>query len=86
MSAPRTTFPNGGGQPSPLSVHIEKNESTHICVARSEYKGRPYIDVRTYVQNDLGDFLPTKKGVTVSPELLPSLIAALRRVEMEGGD
>jgi hypothetical protein len=56
---------------------IEKNSINKIRVAVNEYKGRRYIDVRTLFQGEDGAWVPTKKGVALSPDRMPELIRLL---------
>jgi len=37
-------------------------------VSTESYKGRDYLDIRIYYQDNEGEWKPTRKGVTVSPE------------------
>ena len=48
-----------------------------IIIALKEFKGREYIDIRTHFENSDGDWIPTKKGVTFSPENLDEMIELL---------
>ena len=45
-----------------------------IIIALKEFKGKEYIDIRTHFENSDGDWIPTKKGVTFSPENLYEMI------------
>ena len=49
-----------------------------IIIALKEFKGKEYIDIRTHFENDDGDWIPTKKGVTFSPESLDEMIEVLK--------
>ena len=64
-------------------VEIEKSDIARIRVSRSIYRGHEFIDVRTFVKDDAGEFIPTQKGITVPPEQLDTLIHALRRLQLE---
>ena len=45
-----------------------------LQISINEYKGKSYLDMRIYYTTDDGlNWLPTKKGVTVSPENLELL-------------
>lgn len=68
----------------PLAFELEKNDLARIRVSRTTFKGHEFIDVRTFVKNDLGDFIPTQKGVTIAPEQLPTFISGLQRIQSEG--
>ena len=71
-----------------LIAAIEKNSLDAIRIALIEYKGKQYVDIRTYTQVDREpEPIPTKKGLTIAPALLPELIAALQQAHQQlGGD
>lgn len=52
-----------------------------IIVAFKEFKGKEYIDIRTHFQNDKGDWIPTKKGITLSPDNLDDMIDLLKKAK-----
>jgi len=59
---------------------VDKNSRERIEVRAAEYQGHQYIDIRTYWR--IGDddaWKPSKKGVTLKPELVSELIAVLRK-------
>lgn len=62
-------------------VDIEKRENEIIRISIREYKGHDYVDVRQYFKGTEDDFLPTKKGVTFSPELIDDVIEALQSLK-----
>lgn len=37
------------------------------------YRGRQYVDLRIYFQDNAGEFRPTKKGIRLSVDLLDEL-------------
>ena len=45
---------------------IDKTETERIQIELKSYKGKEYMDIRIFFKNDEGEWLPTKKGVTVS--------------------
>jgi hypothetical protein len=49
-----------------------------IIVALKEFKGKEYVDIRTHFENNDGDWIPTKKGITLSPESLDEMIDLLQ--------
>ncbi|HOV90522.1 MAG TPA: transcriptional coactivator p15/PC4 family protein [Syntrophorhabdaceae bacterium] len=49
-----------------------------IKVALKEFKGKRYVDMRTYFENDEGEWIPTKKGITFSPDLLEDVLKILK--------
>ncbi|MCU0596609.1 MAG: transcriptional coactivator p15/PC4 family protein, partial [Desulfobacterota bacterium] len=53
-------------------VHsFPKNPLEEVRISLSVYRGKQYIDLRIYYKGDDGEFHPSKKGLTVSPDLLP---------------
>ncbi len=56
---------------------IQKTGTDKIIVTVKEFKGKTYVDVRTFFENDEGEMIPTKKGVSLTPENLDELIRLL---------
>ena len=57
----------------PIAI-IPKNSMDEIRVMWSEYKGHRYLDIRVYTEAEgKADKVPTKKGVTLRPDLIPEL-------------
>jgi hypothetical protein len=57
-----------------------------VRVSRSNWRGRERVDVRHVYEFTPGDpdtRQPTQKGVALSLDLLPRLLAALREIEAE---
>lgn len=50
-----------------------KKGKDKIVVSFKEFKGKHYIDIRTYFENENGEWLPTKKGITFSADLLDEM-------------
>ena len=61
-------------------MDIEKNTLEKIRIEKREYKGKHFIDVRTYYL-DGNEWKPTKKGVTFRPDRLGEVIKALKALE-----
>jgi Transcriptional Coactivator p15 (PC4) len=59
------------------SIVIQKSPIEQLRIERREYKGHAFIDVRTYYQNDDGEWCPTRKGVTIALDLLAEFKAAI---------
>ena len=63
---------------------IEKGTDL-VRIELSEFKGNQYIGARIYYMDDKGDWKPTRKGITLTPELMEqvrdSLTEALEEVE-----
>lgn len=62
-------------------VHsFDRSPTEQVQVALSKYKGKTYVDLRIYYKASDGEYRPTKKGITVSPDLLPELGEAIRKL------
>jgi hypothetical protein len=71
-----------------LICEIVKSENEHIRISTEEFKGRKYIDIRIYFENDEGQWKPTRKGVALSPGAVDEVIEGLRQAsrKLEGAD
>jgi hypothetical protein len=64
---------------------VTKNEIEEVRIARKEWQGNSYIDVRLFCQYDgVDEPRPTRKGLTLSPELWGKILP-LVTTEMESG-
>ena len=62
-------------------VHvIRKSPRQEIRVSLSTFKGRTFGDLRLFVPNEQGEWIPTQKGCTVGVEQLPELEIAVRKL------
>jgi len=52
-----------------------------IMVTVKEFKGKTYVDIRTYFENDQGEMVPTKKGVSLTPENLDEILGLLQQAK-----
>jgi hypothetical protein len=57
-----------------------------IIIAVKEFKGKEYIDIRTHFENDEGDWIPTKKGITLTPDSLDEMIDLLKTAKKKVSD
>ena len=57
-------------------TQIEKGEDV-VRVALTEFRKRQYIEIRTYYMADEGDWKPTRKGITLDPDLMKEVYQAL---------
>ena len=63
---------------------IERSETEQLQISISEYKGRSYLNMRIYYTTDDGaTWLPTKKGVTFTPDQLDLLSDAIEEAKKE---
>ncbi len=61
-----------------LIARIERNKATEIRIRLVEFGGRPFVDVRNFVDVDDGhQRVPTRKGIAIPPGLVGEVIAAL---------
>jgi hypothetical protein len=57
---------------------IRKADGAEVRVTVQGYKGRRVVDVRVWYQPAAGgDFVPTRKGITVDADKLPALAEAI---------
>ncbi|HIZ28299.1 MAG TPA: transcriptional coactivator p15/PC4 family protein [Candidatus Adamsella sp.] len=65
---------------------IPRSATEHLQIAINEYKGKSYLDLRIFYTTDDGaNWLPTKKGVTVSPDNLQLFKEAIEKAIEEFG-
>lgn len=57
---------------------IDKGGGEIIRVEVSEFKGKQYLNIRTwYTDRDSGEYKPTQKGVSIRPDLYEALKEAV---------
>ena len=67
---------------SEVISQITKNAREVVFLSLSEFKGRRLIDIRVHVPGDEeGDWVPTRKGVSLSVALYPAFKQALVQLE-----
>ena len=54
-----------------------------IIIALKEFKGKEYVDIRTHFESNEGDWIPTKKGITLSPDSLDEMIEILKNAKQK---
>ncbi len=63
---------------------IPRNATEQLQISINSYKEKQYLDLRIYYTTDEGGtWLPTKKGVTVSPDNLQTLKEAVEKAMEE---
>ena len=63
---------------------IPRNATEQVQISINSYKDKKYLDLRIYyTTDDGGNWLPTKKGVTVSPDNLLTLKEAVEEAMQE---
>jgi hypothetical protein len=67
---------------SEVISQIPKNAREVVIISLSEFKGRRLIDIRVHVPGEQeGDFVPTRKGVSMSVSLYPAFKQGLAQLE-----
>lgn len=61
---------------------IEKGQDL-VRVELSEFKGSQYVGARIYYMDDKGDWKPTRKGLTLTPELMVKVRDAINEALSE---
>lgn len=61
---------------------FQKNSQEEFRFTISSFRGNDYVDIRIYYEND-GEFLPSKKGITVSPDAWKEFRSCLDALEAE---
>ena len=69
-----------------LIATIPRSATEQLQISINEYKGKSYLDLRIFYTTDDGaNWLPTKKGVTVSPDNLQLFKEAIEKAIEEFG-
>ena len=67
---------------SEVISQISKNAREVVLLSLSEFKGRKLIDIRVHVPGDQeGDWVPTRKGVSLAVSLYPAFKQGLAQLE-----
>jgi hypothetical protein len=61
--------------------HFKRNADETLQVSLSVFKGKTYVDVRLFYEDTEGELRPTKKGITVTPELWDEFRAGIAQAE-----
>ena len=63
---------------------IERPDTEQLQISISEYKGKSYLNMRIFYTTDDGaTWLPTKKGVTFTPDQIDILTEAIEAAKQE---
>lgn len=60
---------------------FEKNATEEVRMGLSEFKGHKLLYIRVFAENDEGEYIPTKKGITVNRACLPALAEGIRKLQ-----
>ena len=62
----------------------ERSDTEQLQISISEYRGKSYLNMRIFYTTDDGQtWLPTKKGVTFTPEQIDMLEEAIQEAKKE---
>ena len=68
-------MPDGSDDFGILVHEFQKNQRKKICIHVQEYRGSEFLSLREfYLDRETGEFRPSQKGFTVSPELYAELL------------
>ncbi len=63
---------------------IDRTDTEQLQISISEYKGKSYLNMRIFYTTDDGaTWLPTKKGVTFTPDQIDILTEAIETAKQE---
>jgi uncharacterized protein YpiB (UPF0302 family) len=62
---------------------FKRNAEETLRISLTTFRGRTYVDVRLFYTDPNEELQPTKKGVTVTPELWDEFRAGIERAEQE---
>ena len=68
---------------------VPKNTMEKIVASLGEYQGRPRIDIRLYFRPEVSEpakWLPTKKGLNLSPDDWPEFRDLMGKVDLTVGN
>ena len=66
-----------------LLHEFKRNVEDTLRVSLSTFRGKVYVDIRLFYEDAAGELQPTKKGVTVTPELWDEFRAGIAAAEAE---
>lgn len=66
---------------SQILYSFPKNAMEEVRASLTDYKGKKYIDLRVFYKGDHDEMKPSKKGLTLAPELIFELENALQKVK-----
>jgi len=67
------------GEKAQLIHSFPKNPLEEIRMSLTEFKKKQYIDLRIYYKGEDGEYHPSKKGLTLSLDLLSELEEAVKK-------
>jgi hypothetical protein len=71
---------NNDSDQGKVILTVQKSERDEVRVRETEFKGKQYIDIRIFSKNQTGDFVPTKKGITLNREKMHELMTEMTKI------
>lgn len=66
---------------APILVYsFGKNSREQVRASISRFKGGTYVDLRVYFEGPDGEHHPSRKGLTLAPDILHELEIAIQRL------
>ncbi len=69
-----------------LISSFQKNPLEEVRVSLTVFKRKQYIDLRIYYKGDDGEYHPSRKGLTLSIDLLTDLEEAIHKLREAIGE
>lgn len=66
-------------QEASVIASFPKNKREEIRLRLTEWEGKPYVDIRVFFAKGEGGWAGTRKGICLSAEQLPELVAAIEK-------
>ena len=61
---------------------VDITDSSRLVLSVGEFKGKPRVDIRTYMKlKDKDEYVPTKKGINFSADWIDSFIEMVKKLE-----
>ena len=80
MAGRQSTSPDVSPQAVPIYVS-NKNSAETVRCGLSTFRGHRLADIRVWVEREHGQFVPTRKGIALSVDLLPDLAEAIQLLQ-----
>ncbi|MCX4156141.1 MULTISPECIES: transcriptional coactivator p15/PC4 family protein [Paraburkholderia] len=61
----------------PLILDLQKSARERLRISHTNYRGKPYIDLRIWFVDEAGDYQPSRSGVSIRPSHIPEIVRAL---------
>ena len=81
MEKKKTTQQRGTlNQKETILFSFDKSDIEQVRISETIYLDKPYIDFRIFARKASGEYIPTKKGITISKGLVKYLKEAFNKI------